>query len=101
MRIPESELIINGDGSVFHLHIKPEHLADKVILVGDPGRVEFFAPLMDSIENRTASREFVSLTGTYRGTRITVLSLLLHREKSIRMIVNKRSDGTLSIRGSG
>ena len=74
MRIPKSELIINGDGSVFHLHIKPEHLADKVILVGDPGRVEMFAPYMDKIENRTASREFVSLTGTYRGTRFTILS---------------------------
>ena len=74
MRIPESELIINGDGSVFHLHIKPEHLADKVILVGDPGRVEMFAPHMEVIENRTASREFVSLTGQYRGTRFTVLS---------------------------
>ena len=74
MRIPESELIINKDGTAFHLHMKPEHLADKVILVGDPGRVELFAPYMDVIENRTASREFVSLTGTYRGTRFTILS---------------------------
>ena len=74
MRIPESELIINGDGSAFHLHIKPEHLADKVILVGDPGRVELFAPYMETIENRTASREFVSLTGRHNGTRFTILS---------------------------
>lgn len=74
MRIPESELIINGDGTAFHLHIKPEHLADKVILVGDPGRVELFAPHMDVIENRSASREFVSLTGRYHGTRFTALS---------------------------
>ncbi len=74
MRIPESELIINGDGSAFHLHIKPEHLADKVILVGDPGRVELFAPYMEEIENRTASREFVSLTGRHNGTRFTILS---------------------------
>ena len=74
MRIPESELIINGDGSVFHLHVKPEHLADKVILVGDPGRVEMFASYMDKIENRTASREFVSLTGVHNGTRFTILS---------------------------
>ena len=74
MRIPESELIINSDGSVFHLHIRPEQLADRVILVGDPGRVEMFAPLMDEIESRTASREFVSLTGYYHGKRFTVLS---------------------------
>ena len=74
MRIPESELIINADGSAFHLHIKPAQLADKVILVGDPGRVAAFAPLMDEIESESASREFVSLTGLYHGTRFTVLS---------------------------
>jgi uridine phosphorylase len=74
MRIPESELIINRDGSAFHLHMKPEHLADKVILVGDPDRVIMFAPYMDVIENQTAAREFVSLTGRYRNTRFTVLS---------------------------
>lgn len=45
MRIPESELIINSDGSVFHIHIRPDQLGDKVILVGDPGRVEMFRPL--------------------------------------------------------
>lgn len=74
MRIPESELIINGDGSAFHLHIKPEQLADKVILVGDPGRVAMFAERLDDIESRTESREFVSVTGTLNGTRLTVLS---------------------------
>lgn len=74
MRIPESELIINADGSVFHLHVKPEQLADKVILVGDPGRVELFVPYMEKIESRTASREFVSMTGWYKGTRFTILS---------------------------
>ena len=74
MRRPESELIINADGSVFHLHVKPEQLADKVILVGDPGRVELFVPYMEKIESRTASREFVSMTGWYKGTRFTILS---------------------------
>lgn len=74
MRIPESELIINGDGSAFHLHITPEHLADKVVLVGDPGRVELFSKRFDTIEARTEYREFVSVTGTFRGTRMTVLS---------------------------
>lgn len=74
MRIPESELIINGDGSAFHLHITPEHLADKVVLVGDPGRVELFSKRFDTIEARTEYREFVSVTGTFKGTRMTVLS---------------------------
>jgi len=74
MRIPESELIINKDGSAFHLHIKPEQLADKIILVGDPGRVELFKQFFDSVESTTASREFVSCTGYVNGTRITVLS---------------------------
>ena len=74
MRIPESELIINGDGSVFHLHMKPEHLADNVIMVGDPGRVDMIAEYLTDIECRNASREFVSVTGRYKGTRITALS---------------------------
>ena len=74
MRIPESELIINSDGSVFHLHIKPEQLADNVILVGDPGRVEMFRPLLDEVECEGASREFVWITGNYRSRRFTILS---------------------------
>ena len=74
MRIPESELIINGDGSVFHIHLKPEELADNVILVGDPGRVDMIADLLDELEFRHASREFVSVTGKRNGKRITVLS---------------------------
>ena len=74
MRIPESELIINADGSVFHIHLKPEELADTVIMVGDPGRVDMIAEYLTDIEFRHASREFVSVTGKYRGKRITVLS---------------------------
>ena len=74
MRIPESELIINQDGSAFHLHIRPGQLADNVILVGDPGRVEMFIPFLSDIECRNASREFVSVTGKYNGKRVTVLS---------------------------
>ena len=69
-----SELIINEDGSVFHLHLKPEQLADKVILVGDPGRVSLVASLFDSKECDVESREFHTITGTYKGKRITVLS---------------------------
>lgn len=70
----ESELIINGDGSVFHLHVKPEQLADKVILVGDPGRVSLVASHFDSKECDIESREFHTITGTYHGKRISVVS---------------------------
>ena len=74
MRIPESELIINGDGSVFHIHLKPEQLADNVIMVGDPGRVVMISQYLSDIECNIASREFVSVTGKYNGKRITVIS---------------------------
>lgn len=72
--IPESELIINGDGSVFHIHLRPEELADNVILVGDPGRVDIVSEYLEDKEFRHESREFVSVSGRYRGTRMTVLS---------------------------
>ncbi len=71
---PESELIINGDGSIFHLHLLPEQLADKVILVGDPGRVALVASHFEEKECEVESREFKTVTGTYQGKRITVLS---------------------------
>ena len=70
----ESELILNEDGSVFHLHLKPEQLADKVILVGDPGRVSLVASHFDAQECDVQSREFHSITRTYKGKRITVQS---------------------------
>ena len=69
-----SELIINEDGSIFHLHLKPENLADKVILVGDPGRVALVASHFDNTECEVSNREFRAITGTYHGKRITVLS---------------------------
>ena len=72
--IAESELIINDDGSVFHLHLRPEEVADNVILVGDPGRVDLVAEFLTDREFRRQSREFVSVTGKYRGRRLTVLS---------------------------
>lgn len=71
---PPSELIINEDGSVFHLHVKPEQLASKVILVGDPGRVALVASHFESRECEVENREFKTITGTYKGKRITVLS---------------------------
>jgi len=72
--IPESELIINADGSAFHLHLKPEQLADKVILVGDPDRVSTVASYFDTQECEVSSREFHTITGTYKGKRLTVVS---------------------------
>ena len=73
---PASQLIINEDGSIFHLHIRPEHLADKVILVGDQGRVNMVASFFDegSIECDIQSREFHTITGQYKGKRISCIS---------------------------
>lgn len=72
--IPSSELIINEDGSIFHLHLLPEQLADIVLLVGDPGRVAMVAENFDSVECRVSNREFNTVTGFYKGKRMTVLS---------------------------
>lgn len=72
--IAPSELIINADGSIFHLHLHPEQLADTVILVGDPARVEMIVKHFDSVECRASNREFNSATGYYKGKRMTVLS---------------------------
>jgi uridine phosphorylase len=71
---PPSELIINSDGSIFHLHLQPNQLADKVILVGDPDRVALVAANFDSIEVEVANREFKTVTGLYKGKRISVIS---------------------------
>ena len=70
----ESELIINSDGSVYHLHLRPEQLADKVILVGDPGRVPMVAQFFESTECDVSNREFRIITGSYKGKRITAMS---------------------------
>lgn len=74
MKYESSELIINEDGSIFHLHIKPEQLADRIILVGDPGRVNIVASHFDFKECEINNREFHTITGTYKGKRITALS---------------------------
>lgn len=74
MKYESSELIINADGTVFHLHIAPEQLADKVILVGDPARVDTVASFFDSVECNISSREFHTITGTYKDKRLTVIS---------------------------
>lgn len=71
---PESELILNEDGSIFHLHLKPEQLADKIILVGDPDRVGLVASHFNTIEHEVSNREFKTITGIYKDKRITVQS---------------------------
>jgi uridine phosphorylase len=72
--ISSSELIINADGSIFHLHLRPEQLADRVILVGDPARVDTVANYLTDREFSITNREFHSVTGKYQGKRITVVS---------------------------
>ncbi|GHT64629.1 phosphorylase [Bacteroidia bacterium] len=72
--IPPDQLPIHADGSIFHLHLKPEQLADKVVLMGDPERVPAVAAFFDSIESDLQSREFRTITGYYKGKRITALS---------------------------
>lgn len=74
MKIKESELIVNPDGSIYHLHLTPEELADNVLLVGDPGRVPVVSKHFDTVEVRRKNREIHSHTGTLRGKRFTVIS---------------------------
>ena len=73
-RIPESELIINSDGSIFHLHVKPEQLADRIILCGDPNRVSMIATSLDTRECDISNREFHTITGSYKGKRLSIVS---------------------------
>lgn len=72
--IPASELIINGDNSAFHIHLKPEQLRDKIILVGDPGRVDMVAAYFDRVDYDVQSREFHAVGGTYRGKELMCIS---------------------------
>jgi uridine phosphorylase len=72
--IPASELIINSDGSIYHLHLKPEHLASTVFTVGDPDRVPLVSQHFDQVDFKTQKREFVTHTGWKNGKRVTVMS---------------------------
>ena len=72
--IPASELIINEDGTIFHLHLLPEQISDIIMLVGDPARVDMIASYFDNIECNVSSREFKTITGYYKGRRMTALS---------------------------
>ena len=70
----KTELITNSDGSVFHLHLLPEDILDKIIIVGDPGRVDMIASMMNNVRVRKENREFRTVTGTYEQNEITVIS---------------------------
>lgn len=88
MNPQESELVLNPDGSVYHLKLKPEHIADHVILVGDPGRVETISSLFETVEYKISNREFVTHTGTYKGKRITALATGIGTD-NIDIVVNE------------
>jgi len=88
MEFRESELIINKDGSIFHLHLLPEDIADTILLVGDPGRVEVVASFFDNIELKKQNREFYTITGTLRGKRISVISTGIGTD-NIDIVVNE------------
>ncbi|WP_430810102.1 MULTISPECIES: nucleoside phosphorylase [unclassified Carboxylicivirga] len=87
-KIEASELIINPDGSIFHLHLKPGEIADNIILVGDPGRVELVSSFFDTIELKKANREFVTCTGALNGKRITVVATGIGTD-NIDIVVNE------------
>lgn len=72
--IPASELIINGDGSAFHIHLRPDQLRDNIILVGDPGRVDMVASYFDTVDYDVSSREFHAIAGKYKGKELMCIS---------------------------
>ncbi|TAE02979.1 MAG: phosphorylase [Bacteroidetes bacterium] len=74
MHFSPADLILNQDGSVYHLHLRPEHIAQNIITVGDPDRVAMVSSFFDSIEFKTQKREFVTHTGLYKNKRLTVIS---------------------------
>jgi len=87
-KIGDSELILNKNGSVFHLHLRPENIADTILLVGDQGRVEMVSKYFDKIEFKVQNREFITHTGTYRGKRISVVSTGIGTD-NIDIVVNE------------
>jgi len=88
MEFGESELIINKDGSIFHLHLLPTDIADNIILVGDPGRVETVASFFDNIEIKKQNREFCTITGSFNNKKITVISTGIGTD-NIDIVVNE------------
>ena len=70
----KTELIVNNDGSIFHLHLLPDDIAQDIIIVGDQGRVEMFGSLLDTIRVKKSNREFNTITGSYKGNEVTIIS---------------------------
>jgi len=88
MQLEPSELIVNSDGSIYHLNLRPEEIANKIILVGDPGRVKIVSSFFDSIEIEKHNREFFTHTGTYKGEKISVVSTGIGTD-NIDIVVNE------------
>lgn len=88
MQLQPSELIVNKDGSIYHINLRPEEIADKIILVGDPGRVKIVSSFFDNIEVEKQNREFFTHTGTYKGERISVISTGIGTD-NIDIVVNE------------
>jgi uridine phosphorylase len=86
--LPDSELVLNPDGSIYHLALRPEQLGDLVLVVGDQGRVERISRHFEKVEHRTQNREFVAHTGVYNGTHITALSTGIGTD-NIDIVVNE------------
>ena len=86
--IKASELIVNPDGSIFHLHLKPEQIADTIFLVGDPGRVDMIASLFDEVEFEIQNREFKTVTGQFNGKRLSVVATGIGTD-NIDIVVNE------------
>lgn len=86
--IKPSELIINPDGSIFHLHLKPENIADTILLVGDPGRVDMIAGYFDRIECKVQNREFITVTGWYKNRHLSVIATGIGTD-NIDIVVNE------------
>ena len=73
-KIPDSELILNPDGSVFHMHLLPHQISNIILLVGDPGRVEMVSNNFDSVEHKVQNREFATHTGMFNNKKVSVVS---------------------------
>jgi uridine phosphorylase len=86
--IQASELIINPDGTIFHLHLKPENIADTILLVGDPGRVDMIAGFFDTIECEIQNREFKTITGWYKNRHLSVIATGIGTD-NIDIVVNE------------
>ncbi|MBZ0243918.1 MAG: phosphorylase, partial [Bacteroidales bacterium] len=87
-RIPESQLVLANDGSIYHLRLQPHQLADDIILVGDPNRVALVSSFFDEIEHKVSNRELVTHTGFYKGKRISAVSTGMGTD-NIEIVINE------------